>query len=231
MSEDLHKEHRKRVRKEFIEHGFSDSTPPHKILELLLFYSIPRKDTNEIAHRLLNEFGSFSGILEADISDLMKVKGIGESSAVLIKLILPILRRYQCEKTAPTEKFENMDQICDYVIKKHFGYKSEIFMVTSFDNEGQLIACDKVGEGDVSSVGVSIREVVQVVLKRNSACVVLSHNHTSGLALPSKADIEMTQSLKTTLQQMGVKLLDHIIVVDNDCVSMLQSRNYREVLE
>jgi DNA repair protein RadC len=102
-------------------------------------------------------------------------------------------------------------------------------MVTSFDNEGNMIACDNVASGDVSSVGVSVRDVVKTVLKRNAACVIISHNHTSGNALPSEADVEMTKSIKTTLQQMGVRLLDHIIVVDDDCVSMLQSRKYREI--
>ena len=210
MSSNLHKEHRERVRKEFLEHGFADDVAPHKLLEMLLFFSIPRKDTNEIAHLLLKEFGSVSGVFEAETTDLMKVNGIGENSAALIKLILPLLRRYQSEKVSLKHKYSNMDEICDFLIKKYFGYKSEVFMVTSFDNDGYMISCDKIGEGDVSSVGVSVRDVVQVVLKRNAACVVISHNHTSGNALPSSADIEMTKALKITLQQMGVKLLDHV---------------------
>ena len=122
-----------------------------------------------------------------------------------------------------------MDEICNFLIKKYFGYKSEVFMVTCFNNDGYMISCDKIGEGDMSSVGVSIREIVQVVLKRNAACVVISHNHTSGNALPSEADVEMTKSIKVTLQQMGVKLLDHIIVVTDDCVSMAQSRKYKDI--
>ncbi len=231
MPANLHKKHRDRVRKEFLEHGFPDDVAPHKLLEMLLFFSIPRKDTNEIAHLLLEEFGSVSGVFEAETTDLLKVDGIGENSAALIKLILPLLRKYQSEKSSVKHKYTNMDEICDFLIKKYFGYKSEVFMVTSFDNDGYMISCDKLSEGDMSSVGVSIREIVQVVLKRNAACVVISHNHTSGNALPSDADIEMTKSLKITLQQMGVKLLDHIIVVTDDCVSMLQSRKFRDIFD
>ena len=93
MANDLHKQHRERVRKDFLENGFSDSTSAHKFLELLLFYCIPRKDTNEIAHLLLKEFGSLSGVLEAETSDLIKVKGIGENAAALIKLMLPLFRK------------------------------------------------------------------------------------------------------------------------------------------
>lgn len=229
MANDLHKKHRERMRKEFLEHGFADDVPPHKILEMLLFFSIPRKDTNETAHLLLEEFGSISGVLEAEITDLQRVKGVGESTAVLIKLMLPLFKKYQSDKVVAKPKFTNLDDICNFIIKKYFGYKSEVFMVISFDNEGNMIACDKVVEGDVSSVGVSVRDVVKTVLKRNAACVIISHNHTSGNALPSDADVEMTKLLKLTLQQMGVKLLDHIIVVDDDCVSMLQSRKYKEI--
>ena len=229
MANNLHKEHRERVRKEFLEHGFSEDAPPHKLLEMLLFFSIPRKDTNETAHLLLKEFGSLSGVFEAETADLMKVKGIGENSAALIKLMLPLFRKYQSEKVAVKPKFTNMDEICDFIIKKYIGYKCEVFMVTSFNNEGYMIACDKIGEGDMSSVGVSVRDIVQVVLKRNAACVIISHNHTSGNAIPSKADVEVTKSIKITLQQMGVKLLDHIIVVPDDCVSMLQSREYKDI--
>ncbi len=229
MANDLHKKHRERVRKDFLEHGFADDTPPHKILEMLLFFAIPRKDTNEIAHLLLEEFGTVSGVLEAEITDLQRIEGIGESAAALIKLILPLFKQYQRDKTIPHPKFTNMDDICNFLIKKYFGYKSEVFMISSFDNEGNMIACDKIVEGGVSSVGVSVREVIKIVLKRNAACVIISHNHTSGNAIPSIADVEMTKSIKMTLQQMGVKLLDHIIVVPNDCVSMYQSQKYKNI--
>ena len=90
-----HEKHRQRVRKEFLENGFSDATPPHKILEMLLFYSIPRKDTNEIAHALLNRFGSISGVVDATPTELMSIDGIGESSVALIKLLIPIFRQYK----------------------------------------------------------------------------------------------------------------------------------------
>lgn len=229
MANDLHKEHRKRVVEEFFEHGFADDVPEHKILELLLFYAIPRKDTNELAHELIKEFGSFSGVLEAERSDLIRVKGIGKNSATLISLMLPLFKKYQSEKAVPKPKFTNMDDVCDYIIKRYFGYKNEVFMVLSFDNEGNMIACDKVVEGDVSSVGVSVRDIVKTVLKRNAACVIISHNHTSGNALPSGPDIEMTKTIKVALYQMGVKLLDHVIVVPGDCVSMRQSRQFADI--
>ena len=117
-----HDGHRERVRKEFLENGFSESTPPHKILELLLFYGIPRKDTNEIAHRLLDHFGSLAAIFEASPKDLMKVEGMGESSAVLINMLLPLFRIYESSKAVKGKQFHNMDQICDFIMKKYIGF-------------------------------------------------------------------------------------------------------------
>ncbi len=231
MSDNLHKEHRKRVRKAFLEHGFTDDTPSHKLLEMLLFYSIPQSDTNETAHRLLNEFESVAGVFEADINDLLKIQGIGENSAVLIKLMLPLLKRYQIDKSVLKFNFKNSDEVCKYVINKYFGFTNEVFMILSLNNDGRLIACDKLGEGDMSSVGVSVRDVVKIVLKRNAACVVLSHNHIGGYAFPSKCDVEMTKLLKSTLAQMGIRLIDHIIVANDDAVSMLQTPKYREIFK
>ncbi len=229
MSNDLHKKHRERVKKDFLEHGLPDDIPSHKILEFLLFYSIPRKDTNEIAHLLLMEFGSLAGVLEAEISELMKVKGVGENTAILLKLMLPLLKKYQNDKSNVKPKFKDSDSVCKYLINKYFGCKVEVFTVMSFSSDGKLIACDKISEGDVTSVGVSIRTIVQVVLKRNAACVVLAHNHLSEDALPSDADVEMTKVLRTTLERMGVSLIDHVIVVTGDAISMIQTPKYRKI--
>ena len=226
---DLHKKHRERVREEFLEQGFTDNTPPHKMLELLLFYSIPRVDTNAIAHNLLNEFGSLSGVLEAEVCELMRVEGIGEKSAILIKLILPLLRQYQNDKNKIKLKFSNLDQACKYLIYRYFGFKTEVFSVISFNSEGDMLAFDKISEGNITSVGVPIRDLIQVLLKRGAASVIIAHNHLSGNALPSKADAEMTKSLKITLAQVGIKLLDHVIVSGDDAISMLQSENYKDI--
>ena len=229
MGENLHEKHRKRVRAELLKNGFSDITPDHRIIETLLFFSIPRCDTNETAHLLLNRFGSVKGILEAEPEELMEVKGIGENSAALLKLMLPLFRVYQKEQDKKGNTSLTFDGLCNYIIKKHFGFKNEVFAVTTFNSRGGIIDFDILNSGDVSSVRISTRSVIETVIKRNAVSVVISHNHPNGNALPSNNDIEMTVRIKNALDNINVALIDHIIVADNDCVSLAQSKAYRNI--
>lgn len=229
MSENCHAGHRKRVRDEFLEKGFSDATPAHKVIEMLLFYCIPRQDTNEIAHVLLDRFKTVSAILEASPEELMKVKGIGQNAAALIKLLLPIFRLYQNDKADNSKVPFTMDGICDFLIKKHFGFSNEVFAVTTFNSKGAMIAFDILNHGDVSSVGISTRSVIETVIKRKAVCAVISHNHPNGNALPSPEDIAMTHRINSALKHINVKLLDHVIIADNDCVSLAQSQAYYKI--
>ncbi len=230
MAENLHENHRDRVRKGFLANGFDIDTPPHKILEMLLFYSIPRKDTNEIAHRLLNEFGSLSAVLEAPPSALMKIEGVGERTVALLKLIMPIARRYLVEKT-DIKEMGSMNDICDYISARHFGYDREVFCVTSLNNAGKILAFDKICEGDIAVVGVPLRDVIETILKRKATAAIISHNHPSGSAVPSIEDVEATKLVARALSTIGVRLLDHIIVVPDDYVSMVQSKQFFSIFK
>lgn len=228
-----HDGHRERVRKEYLENGFSNATPPHKILELLLFYGIPRKDTNEIAHKLLDHFGSISAIFEASPKELMRVEGVGENAAVLINMLLPLFRIYESSKAVKGKNFHNMDEVCDFLMKKYMGFKKEIFAVTTFNNQGKIIAFDTMNLGDNASVGVSTRSVIEKVIERNAVSVVISHNHPTGHALPSKDDISTTQRIHNVLANMGIRLLDHIIISneDDDCISMAQTEDFQYIFK
>lgn len=230
MSENLHKEHRNRVRKEFLANGFDIDTPPHKILEMLLFYAIPRKDTNELAHILIKEFGSLSGVLDATPAQLMKIKGMGESSVALIKLISPILRVYLAEKKK-IKKFNNFDELGEFVHARHFAYNKEVFCITSLNAAGNIIAFDKICEGDIAVVGVPLRDVLETVISRKASAVIISHNHPTGSAVPSPKDLEATKMVAKALSSIGVKLLDHIIAVPDDYVSLAQSKQFIHYLE
>lgn len=226
MSENLHNEHRKRVKNEFLENGFSEETPPHKMLELLLFYSIPRKDTNELAHRLINTFGSLEAVLEASVDQLKKVDGVGENTAVLLKLILPFTRRYTSKKIIQKQNFTTSNQLGDFLVAKYIGFNKETFAITSLNAKGMFLGFDILSVGDATSVELSVRKVIETVIKRNPACVVMSHNHPSGSALPSTDDIRLTVNLSETLENINVKLLDHIIICNNDYISMAQSKEF-----
>lgn len=229
MQENIHKGHRKRLRGELIASDFPDSLEDYKILEALLFYGVPRKNTNEMAHILVEKFGSLHGVLEADADELFQVPGVTEKAVTLIKLILPISRRYHNFKYKEKKKFKDWNEVGDFLKIQHSCYKEEVFIVTTFSNDGEKKSCDVLSKGDVSSVGVSVKAIVQKVLNNNAPCVVISHNHIGRSALPSKSDVEMTKIIKNTLAQMDVRLLDHIIVAGDDYISMFQSKEYNSI--
>lgn len=229
MSYNPHKDHRKRVRDEFLENGFNQETSEHKMLEFLLFYSIPRKDTNELAHLLIDTFGSLEAVLEAPVDQLLKVEGVGENTAALIKLILPIASRYTVRKMGNTKQFTSIDQLGEFLIAKYIGFTKETFAITSLNAKGKFLGFDILSVGDATSVELSVRRVLETVIKRNPACVVMSHNHPAGSAVPSRDDIRLTANISDTLENINVKLLDHIIVCNNDYVSMAQSKEFNYI--
>ena len=205
------------MRDEFLFKGISESTPPHKVVEYILFHSIPQKDTNETAHALLERFGSISGILDAPAEQLMQVKGISKVSVSLLKLILPVARIYSSEKNSADKVLKDIDDISQYLLGKYFGYDKEVFSMLSLNASGKVL-------GNVSEVTVSVRDIVEVVLKRRAVCVAIAHNHPGGVALPSEEDIKITELIDRTLKNINAKLLDHVIIAGDDYVSMAQSR-------
>lgn len=228
MEKNLHAEHRERVRREFLERGFDHNTPSHKIVEMLLFYSIPRKDTNETAHELLNRFGSIKGILDAPVEQLKKVKGVGDNTVALFKLLLPVFREYVSSGVSPT-KFKSLNEVGDFLKAKYLGFKSEVLAVTSLDAEGKFLGFDIISEGDTTSVELSLKKIIEVVLKRNASCVVISHNHPNSDAVPSNEDIYLTEKIYELLSNINIKLLDHIIIGFDDYISFVQSKSLKYI--
>lgn len=226
-----HARHRQRVREEFMANGFNDATPPHKVMEMLLFYSIPREDTNETAHALLDHFGSISAILDATPEELKRINGIGDNSATMLKLIAHICQRYQSDKFKKGYRHGSMDNLCKFLEKKHFGFTKEFFSVTSLNSRGEIIAFDMISKGDVTSVGITTRSVVEVVIERKAVAAVICHNHPSGNAMPSADDIKMTNRVAKALRHINIPLLDHVIVIDNDYVSLAQSEAFNKLFE
>lgn len=229
MDNNPHSGHRKRLKKELLEQEFPDSVPAHKVLETLLFYGIPRGDTNGIAHALLDKFGSLSAVFEADPNDLFEVKGMTENAVTLIKLILPLSKRAFNENYKKNYRFSSIEEFGKYITGLFMGYNNEVFIITSFNSDGSLINNDIISTGHVDSVSFSVKKIVKTLLVRNPASVIISHNHINASAVPSTADIEMTQSLKYTLAQIEIRLVDHIIVSGSDYISMAQSKEYNKI--
>lgn len=226
MDKNLHEGHRERARQEFLQHGFDQNTPPHKILELLLFYCVQRADTNPIAHQLIAKYGSIAGVLDAPVEELAAFKGLSERSAVLLKMIMPIARRYLYDKSEQKPTFCSLDAIGRYILSRYIGETQEKIGVMCLDTKGSLIGFDFLGEGDTASVGLSMRELAKVALSGNATAAVLCHNHPNGIAVPSDSDEAITKQAAETLSKIGVQLIDHIVVGDTDFVSMAQSEQY-----
>ena len=222
MSENIHEGHRSRLKERFLEEGI-DAFEPHNILELLLFYSIPRKDTNEIAHDLLENFGTLQGVFDADINDLIKVNGIKENSATLLKLVPAIARAYATDKYSSNFIFDTAEKIGYFFLDKYIGEKNEIIYLLLLNNRFEMIDIVKLHEGSVNSAQVSPRKVLDLVVKHNASMIVLAHNHPNGNAYPSMEDIETTSDLMSTFSMVDVRLLEHFVVSKNDYYPIINS--------
>lgn len=218
----IHDGHRDRLRQRFREHGL-DNFNDHNVLELLLCYVIPRKDVNPIAHALLDAFGSLHGVFEAPVEALMQVEGIGEKSAMLIRLIPQISRRYMISRQADQIVLKDSKSAGDYLVPQFLYERDEVVLMVCLDGNCRVICCREIARGETNAASVSIRRVVELALAQNSTSVILAHNHTSGIALPSQEDVATTQRIAQALQMVSVKLADHIVVADNDFVSMTDS--------
>jgi len=216
---DQHTGHRERLRNRYLAHGL-DVLQDHEVLELLLFYALPRKDTNALARALLNRFGSISAVLEAPLSELKEVDGIGDNAAVLLNLITPLSRRYLLSRNGNNRYLYSTQECGEYLLPYFFGATEEKVYILCLDAKCKVLTCRLLHTGSVNSTAVSLRKAAEIAIGCSASSVVLAHNHPSGLALPSKADEETTLLLKSTLEPLDILLADHIIVAENDFVSM-----------
>lgn len=217
-----HDGHRDRLRQRLIKSG-ADSLENHEIIELLLYYAVPRKDTNELAHLLMDSFGSISAIMDAPFSCLSEVDGIGESSALLLKLIPVLARLYMEDKYKNLDKIMTEEKVHKMILNKFIGRTNENIALMLMDSKHKLLFFGIVCEGNTNASDIHIGKIMNLAVKYNAAYCILAHNHPSGVALPSNQDLETTRALSSAFRLLGVRLLDHIIVADNDSISLLDS--------
>jgi DNA repair protein RadC len=221
---EMHDGHRRRLKKRFREEGI-ENFETHNVLELMLFFAVPYKDVNPLAHKLLNEFGSISAVFDAPYEELVKCDGIGENIATLIKLIPAINRRYLLDKASDERFIESTGDAAEYLIPYFHGYTNEIVVLLCLDTRGKVIGCEKLFEGEVSSAAINIRRIASTALKFNATSAILAHNHPNGFAIPSPDDIKTTKVVGSALATVEVKLADHIIIAgDFDYVSLADSK-------
>ena len=218
----IHDGHREKMRRRFLEtglEGFAD----HEALELLLYYAIPRRDTNPIAHALMERYGSLSAVLNAPVEDLQRVEGIGESAAVLLSLVSRISRKARLADAAQETVINSTERAGTYLLERFAGETREVVYLMCLDRKGKLLGCKRLADGGAASADLNIRKVMETVLLTSASAVILSHNHPSGVALPSPEDTSTTLQVREALRTIGVELVDHIIVADRDFVSMADS--------
>ena len=214
----VHAGHRQRVRDMFLGNGF-DGFSDHQILEMILYYAYARIDTNEMAHNLIERFGSICGVFDADIPDLCDVGGISRNAAVLIKMFPSAMARYHSVHME-SEVYDNTEKICDLFKSCFAGESGEHFYMATFDSGLHLVSNNHICIGGPSSADANIRRMNQIVIRTNTSLIALGHNHLDGSVEPSDTDIISTRYIGAFFASFGVRMLDHIIVGKDSQLSM-----------
>ena len=212
----VHEGHRDRMKREFLQGGLRHFSEP-RVLELLLFYSRLQGDVNPLAHRLLEAFGSLSGVLDASPADLAKVPGVGENTAVAA--------RYLASRTSADVIISDSASLRTLFLPYFFGARNEMSFLACFDGKLKLLGVRLLSEGSPSANEISLRKIATEALALGATAVVLAHNHPSGIATPSQEDIFITHYIRDALQPLGITLYDHVIMTDDDMVSLKDSRH------
>lgn len=215
----VHNGHRQRMRERFLNNGLS-SFEKHEVLELLLYYCVPRMDTNEIAHRLIDRFKTVGRVLQATPEELMSVEGVGENTATYLALLNESMRYVGVERSMEMEYMTSVEAYTRYMKELFVGMNKEMVYMLCLDAKRMVIGHYLVSEGSVISASIPTRTVMSKALSCNAVYVVLAHNHPGGLAIPSDEDEETTAYIEMMLRGIDVILLDHIVVSDNDYISL-----------
>lgn len=218
----VHDQRRQRMRQRFLESGLKGFAD-HEVLELMLYYAIPRRDTNPMAHALVDRFGNLSGVLNAPLDILKQVDGVGENAAILLRLVALASQRADLAAAERDMILDNTRSIGAYLLRLFAQERNEAVYELCMDRKGKLLVCKRLGEGSASGVNLDVRKLVEYALLSSATYVVLAHNHPSGVALPSTDDHTATERARVALAAIQVELKDHIIVADGDFVSFSES--------
>lgn len=217
----MHDGHRMRMKNRYLKEGL-DNFEPHEILELLLFFAIPRRDVNEFAHDLIRHFGSVANVFEADVEELKKVEGIGENTALLLNMIPHLSRAYRLSKWNKNICLGTVDATGRYAVSMFIGKIFEEFAIICMDSGRNLCYSGTIMKGTTNETPAYPRLIVQEALKHNAQNVVLTHNHPNGCILPSEEDKITTARIVQALEAISINVIDHIIVSGEQYYSMAQ---------
>lgn len=217
-----HSQHRQRVKQEFRDNGL-EHFPDHKVLEMLLFYTIPQKDTNPIAHRLIERFGSFSSVFEAPYDLLLAEEGIGPETATYIKALSAYVKRYMIDTYAERNYLKTSGEIKEYIRYRFLSDIVEKVLLVCLGPGKKIVYSGTIAEGTLEQVEIIPANLIKISLRANAVQAILAHNHPGGFCNPSRKDLNTTFILYEELKRVDVELIDHMIVAADGIYSMQES--------
>lgn len=216
----VHDGHRARVRQRVLREGL-EHLDAHNVLEILLFFSIPRGDTNELAHRILSHFhGDFAGVMEASYEELLAIEGVGPNTAFLLKMIPQIAAYYRMARIRDGLVLNSMDNLREYFIPIFYGKHNEELHLISMDAALHPLCDTLISEGSISASAVNIKRIVEAAIEHHAARVILAHNHPGGNPRPSMRDESATKAIISAMRLVDIEVLDHVIVAEEGICSM-----------
>ncbi len=215
-----HNGHRARLKKRFLR-DMGESMEPHELLELLLFFAIPRRNTNNMAHALLARFGTLDGVIRAPVEDLMELDGIGESAAIYLKCLWAASRQMELDARKDSPTYSDRASVEAYIKPLFARLTKERLYMLSFDGANRLLGCDLIAEGSTNAVAVNTPVMMRYLVRYSPSSVVLAHNHPNRSLLPSMEDVATTSYYQDLFQKMNVTLTQHFIVVEDQITSIL----------
>lgn len=224
--DDYVKGHRQRMKEKYLEDG-AGAFHDYQLLELCLFYSIPRVDVKRIAKDLLAEFGSLDNLLSATPHQLMSVEGVGENTAILLNLIRNINKK-AIHNGKSALSITSYKAAVDYFEDMFAFEENERFAVMLLDNLNKVKLCRFVGEGIVNVAEVPMRIMTRYAMACNASGMIIAHNHPRGIALPSEPDVNVTLKIRDFMKTLGVTLYDHVIIGQDGAYSMRSSARYNQ---
>lgn len=226
MSENLHAGHRERIRETYRKQGMN-GMPDHVVLEMLLTYVIPRRDVNALAHTLLNTFGSLTGVLEADPLRLADIDGVGDKTALFLHSLYDLHRRLTLESAGTLNgatRLENPENACRYAIALGMGDRYETLRIICLDANMTVLHTETLQVGSLSHVSFEPRRVIETAMTHKARYLILTHNHPSGILVPSEDDINSARMIAEVGSKLEINVRDQLILTKNAAYSYQYER-------
>lgn len=224
----MHDNHRQRMMERCLRTGFA-SFADHEVLEMLLYYSKPRGDTNETAHMLLERFGRIDTVFEASAEELMQIDGVGQHSAVLMQLIRESARRYTRAAMQSRKRFTHIRDVAEFANACFVGATTEQLYLFLFNNGMEMIDFVLLTTGAINSAEIPTRLMLEKAILKKASCAVLAHNHPHGMAVPSDSDIQLTYHAAEVLQLINIPLLEHLVFAENRFTCIMKTHYHLQV--